>query len=64
MQDEVKICQKESYEKRYEFRPREKWKVGKIGRGTDRGLLKEARWSQTRRRKEMLFVPQLLTRLK
>lgn len=55
----------ESYEKRYEFRPRgEKWKAGEIGRGTDTGLLKEARWSQTRRREEMLFVPQLLTRLK
>lgn len=42
----------------------EKWKAGKIGRGTDTGLLKEARWSLTRRREEMLFVPQLLTRLK
>lgn len=58
--------ERESYEKRYEFRPtqREKWKAGEIGRGTDTGLLKEARWSQTRRREEMLFVPQLLTRLK
>lgn len=48
----------------YEFRPREKWKVEKIGREADTGLLKEARWSQTRRREEMLFEPQLLTRFK
>lgn len=54
----------ESYEKRYEFRPWEKWKVGKISRGTDTGLLEEARWSQTKRGERMLFVPQLLTRLK
>lgn len=56
--------ERESYEKRYEFRSREKWKVGTIGAATDTGLLKEARWSQTRRREDMLFVPQLLTHLK
>lgn len=59
------LTERESYEKRYGSQSeREKLKVGKIGRGTDTGLLKEARWSQTRRKDEMLFVPQLLTRLK
>lgn len=53
------LTERELWEK--VFRPREKWKVGTIGRETDTGLLKEARWSQTKRREEMLFVPQLLT---
>lgn len=36
------LTETESYEKRYEIRPREKWKVGKIGRETDTGLLKRS----------------------
>lgn len=49
--------ERESYEKWYETRAGEKWKAGKIGRGTDTGLFEEARWAQTRRREEMLFAP-------
>lgn len=43
--------ERESYEKWYETRAGEKWKAGKIGRGTDTGLFEEARWESDKKKR-------------